>query len=142
MAAAISGKTRMDHTEAGFYFSFGLQSLHVAGGAYRPDREGVYNIRSQIVENLEVFDRLLSDKEFLSTYGELKGERNKILPKEFKAFGQKQPLLFHKQFYYYAELEAESIFREDLAERLMKYYLIGRPVCDFLRTALKRESPK
>ena len=46
-----------------------------------PQKEVLYQVREYIVKNSKELDKLVSDKEFVSKFGELRGEKNKVLPK-------------------------------------------------------------
>ncbi len=116
----------------GFYVHFGPETAAVAGGAYEMDKESLYRLRQHITDHPGRLDELLTDKEFRSTYGELQGAKNKILPKEFRSAAEGQPLLFHKQFYVYRNMEPETVVRDDLLEYLLRNYRLLRPLNQFL----------
>ena len=50
----------------------------------------------------------------------------------------KQPLVANKQFYYMAELEAETILKKNLPDIMMQYYLAGKNMNAFLKRAMHR----
>lgn len=137
MAANISAGGRKNLSEPGIYFQFGAKTLMIGGGAYMLETDKVYKIRKAIANDLEKFDALLKEKYFKKKFGTLQGEQNKVLPPEFKELVSKQPLLANKQFYYMAEIEAETILKKNLVEVIMQYYLAGRQMNDFLRQAMK-----
>jgi hypothetical protein len=76
-------------------------------------------------------------KEFKKKYGTLQGEQNKVLPSEFKAHVDKQPLVANKQFYYMAELEAGTILKKNLPDLIMQYYHAGKNMNAFLKRAMR-----
>lgn len=135
-AAVISRKGRKDHSYPGLYMQFGAHTIAVAGGLYAVEKNDLYSLRQAIAEQPEEFTALLADKSFRKYYGEVRGEQNKVLPKEFKAAALHQPLIANKQFYFWAELSSNLLTRKDLADRLMKYYAAGRPLSDFLKRAI------
>jgi len=137
MAANISAAGRKSQEEPGFYLQFGADKVMIGGGAYMVENENLYKIRHAIVKHLDEFDALINDKEFKKKYGELQGEQNKVLPGEFKAHVAKQPLVANKQFYYMAELEAETILKKNLPEVLLQYYHAGKNMNAFLKRALR-----
>jgi len=71
-------------------------------------------------------------------YGTLQGEKNKVLPAEFKEIAKRQPLIANKQFYYMAELPAETILKNHLTDTLMQYYHAGKAMNDFLTSAMRK----
>ncbi|TNF27700.1 MAG: DUF2461 family protein, partial [Bacteroidetes bacterium] len=73
---------------------------------------------------------------FVAHFGEMRGEKNKVLPKEFKEAALKQPLLFNKQFYFFASLPPETILQDDLAEVVMNHFHASQPMRDYLTKAI------
>ena len=80
---------------------------------------------------------LLKIKEFVEKFGEIKGEKNKRIPKEFQEVAEELPLIANKSFYYVTELSQETIYRDDLADLLMDYWKVAQPVKDFLHNTIK-----
>jgi uncharacterized protein (TIGR02453 family) len=136
MAAHISAAGRNNYEEPGFYLQLGA-GMMVGGGAYMVETGNIYKIRKAIAGDLQKFNALLNEKDFKKKYGTLQGEQNKVLPPEFKELASKQPLLANKQFYYMAELEAQTILKKNLTEIVMQYYLAGKRVNEFLRRAMR-----
>lgn len=71
-------------------------------------------------------------------YGEIKGEKNKLLPKELKEAAAEEPLIFNKQWYFYTQFEPEVILKEDLKELILECYRIGQPVENFFNELIYR----
>ena len=138
MSAVVSPGGRKDKSiPGGMYFQMSPEDTRVYGGAYMPDREQLQKIRSAIVHQPDRFKKLLKDKKFVEKFGQIHGDENKRLPKEFVDPAKEQPLLFKKSFYFYATFEPEIILREDLPDLFMDYYEAGRPLADFLAKAVK-----
>ncbi len=136
MSAVISPAGRKDHGIPGFYFELNPNRIMIAGGAYMCEKDRLQAIRSYIVAKPDEFKKALADKTFREKFGEIRGEKNKRLPAEFRAAAETEPLLFNKQFYYMAELPAEIITGDELGDVLMEYYFAGKPVMHFLRKAI------
>ena len=134
LAVSRGGKT--DHTSPGIYAHLDVRSFGVASGCYFLDKEGLAAIRRHIVRHSKEFEALLADPTFAKTFGTVVGEKNKILPPEFKEAALDQPLLFNKQFYYWAEYPAEEALRDDLPEFVMAHYEAALPMNRFLSAAL------
>lgn len=137
MAANISAGGRKNYELPGFYLQFGPDQVMLGGGAYMLENENVYKIRKAIVKNLDAFAALLKDKSFKQKFGTLQGEQNKVLPAEFKEYVAQQPLVANKQFYYMAELEAETILKKNLPELVMQHYHAGKAMNEFLKQAMR-----
>ena len=93
-------------------------------------------IREEMVSNASEFAALIADKKFQATFGEIKGEKNKRILKEFRVPAEEQPLLFNKQFYYVHELDAAAILQEDIVDQIMEYYRTSRPLSAFFARAI------
>lgn len=137
MAANISAGGRKNYERPGFYLQFGPEQVMLGGGAYMLENETIYKVRKAMVKNLDAFATLLKDKNFKQKYGTLQGEQNKVLPAEFKEYAVKQPLVANKQFYYMAELEAETILKKNLPELVMQHYHAGQAMNEFLKQAMR-----
>ncbi|MCG3158013.1 MAG: hypothetical protein DKINENOH_04654 [bacterium] len=136
MSALISPAGRGNLEYPGFYLELGSAMVMLGGGAYSVAGENVPRLRRALLQRPQEFAALLRDRKFRAKYGTLQGEQNKILPAEFKAAAQQQPLIANKQFYYLAELPPDTILKRKLPEFIMTYYHAGKPMNRFLREAL------
>ena len=83
------------------------------------------------------FRKVLDGKAFKMVFGGVQGEKNKVIPKEFKAFLEKEPLIANKQFYVGAELPAKWVIDPKLMEKLMEHYMAMKPYNEWLVAAMK-----
>jgi len=120
----------------GYYLELGPKRIMVGGGIYFLDKEGLQKVRSEIAHAADEFTTLVEDKTFKKRFGDVKGERNKILPAEFKETAQTQPLIANKHFYYMATLEPVHIISPKLPDMLMEYYQTGHPLNGFFKRAM------
>jgi uncharacterized protein (DUF2461 family) len=118
------------------YFELGPEGLMVYGGAFMPTREQLEDIRFYIANNMETFNSLITDKKFTSTFGIIKGDKNVRLPKELQEIAEKQSLIYNKQFYYQLALPVNVITSENIIKELEKYFLIMKPLNEFLEKAM------
>lgn len=137
-SAAISKGGRKDTSSPGLYFEFTPEHARVYTGAYQPSKEQLEAIRDEIASNLDKFNKIVTDKEFVNTFSEVHGEKNARLPKELKLASEKQPLLFNKNFYIYHTFPAEIILKDNLIEALLKPYDVATPFINFLKKPLNR----
>lgn len=136
-SAVLAPGGRKVRGRAGFYVQLGAVGLAVAGGVYDTDKEQILAIRRAIARDGARLDRLLRARTFRRYFDGLEGERNERLPTEFASASKRFPLLYQKQFYYWAEYrEAKIALRKDLADLVMRHWLAGRPVNDWLNRAL------
>ena len=138
MGAAVSRGGRKDMQYPGIYIHMEPGNFGLAGGCYMPDKENLSKLRHYIVQNSSEVSKALSDKKFQAYFGGLaEGDKNKILPKDLKEYGQDHPLIFNKQFYYWKSYEEdEVIIREDLLEFVMDHYDAGKPWNEVIKHAI------
>lgn len=137
MSAVVAVGGRKDHSTGGIYFELGPENVAFYGGQYMPDKEQLQLIREHIAGNLAQFKKLRTAKAFVDRFEEIKGEKNKVVPKEFKEAMAKEPLIANKQFYFMAELPPKTVTDPKLVDILMEHYKAMKPMNDFLAAALR-----
>jgi uncharacterized protein (TIGR02453 family) len=136
-SAIISSAGRKDHSVPGLYFELGPENVRIFGGAYMPDKEQLSRIRAAIVKDPKGFRKVIGSKPFIALFGEVQGEKNKVLPTEFKAAAIKDPYVANKQFYVMAELPAGTVTDVKLLDRLMEHHKALRPFNTWLAAAME-----
>ncbi len=136
VAAIISKYGRKQMEYPGFYVHLEAGMLMLGGGAYFLEKPALEKVRRHILAEPETFMSLVEAPDFFEKYGELRGERNKILPIEFRDAAGEIPLLANKQFYYMAELPAEKATAPDSVALVVDYFKAAKPLNDFLIQAL------
>lgn len=135
----VSRGGRHEPGVAGLYFHFDAQRMAVASGLYFLEPAQLAAVRGHIVDHLDEFEGLVTDREFVKYFGEMAGSKNKVLPKELREAASKQPLLFNKQFFYWAEHDTSVALREDLGDFVMDHMRSAQPLNDFLTAPLKSQ---
>lgn len=120
----------------GYYMQIEFGSVWMGGGAYFLDKEPLRKVRTAIAQDPDAFHDLLNDKDFKEKYGEIQGERNKVLPPEFKEAAKSEPLLANKQFYYMMEVDPDNALRADFPDFVAEYFRAGKPLNDYFRNAI------
>ena len=116
----------------GFGLRFSPDGIRIMGGCYSLSREQINAIKDHISYDISAFKKLQKDKEFLTKFGEIQGEKYKRIPKEEADLVKEEPLLMNKQFYYMGEKSVDWISSENLVEELMTYWHVARPLNQFL----------
>jgi uncharacterized protein (TIGR02453 family) len=137
VSAIVSSGGRTNKSTPGIYIQFSAEDARVYSGAYEPDKNELQNIRAGIASNLKEFNALINDKSFKSKFGEIQGEKNKRIPKEFEEAAKQQPLIANKQFYYFAKFEPEIILDPKLPKIMMDHFKVALPLGNFLWEASK-----
>ncbi|MFY0644201.1 MAG: DUF2461 domain-containing protein [Bacteroidia bacterium] len=128
VSAVVSPYGRKDMQYPGLYIHLSVEMCHLGGGMYMPDKENLSKIRQAIIDDPKAYNKAGNDPHFKKVYGQLvEGDKNKILPKEFKEYGEQYPALFNKQFYYMQEYDGEkNVMREDLLDFVVDHYKAGQ----------------
>ena len=106
----------------GLYVEFGPESCAIYAGVYMPDKDTLTRIRTNICANLVGFRRAIEHPDFKKNFGEIRGEKNKILPSPFKELAIKEPYLYNKQFYVIHPMEPEETLEPDFVTRIVEIW--------------------
>ncbi|MBS1715470.1 MAG: DUF2461 domain-containing protein [Armatimonadetes bacterium] len=133
---SISSGGKTGNGRPGLYMQLDARSMGVASGHYFLEPPQILAVRRHIAAHADDFRRLAADSDFVRVFGSLKGETNKVLPSEFRAAAADLPVLFHKQFYTWAEYAVDEALRDDLPDFLMRHAKAAWPMNEFLTRAL------
>ena len=131
----VSSSGRDHHGRPGIYFHVDARQMGIASGFYQPEPSHVKALRTLIASQQEEFASLLNGIAFQTAFGAIAGEKGKILPAVLKQAAEKQPLIYNKQFYYWAEFDGMEVLREDLLDVIIDHYRAAMPMNDFLLQA-------
>ncbi|TNE74473.1 MAG: DUF2461 domain-containing protein [Bacteroidetes bacterium] len=137
VSAVISPEGKKSRAIDGIYIELTPEHVRVYGGVYEVDKDDLQSIREGIAKNLNEFRKLISNQDFRKVFGELRGEKNKVLPKELKNAGEQEPLMYNKQWYFFTEFDPEIILEQDLIKRVIEVYKVARPVEQFFNRFIK-----
>jgi uncharacterized protein (TIGR02453 family) len=139
MSAVVCEGGRKGKKAGGIYIEANHEYFKIYSGFYMPDKKDLLKVREAIAADLGGFEKLISDVDFKEKFGEILGDKNKRIPKEFSESAEKQPLIFNKSFYYFKEFSPETILREDLIDLCMDYFLVAKPLGDFFLEVINEE---
>jgi uncharacterized protein (TIGR02453 family) len=111
-SAVISPNGKKDHSTPGIYVELGAENLSIAGGIWAPDKEQLDRVRHFIAADIERFKEVVNEEEFVSVFKEIKGDRNKRLPKELAEAAEKEPRIYNKQFYWWVDMPIRDVIAE------------------------------
>lgn len=120
--ALIARGGRKNMKEAGLYIELGPEFVHVYTGFYMPEKEQLLALRKTVAAHPGKLDKILAAGDFKRYFGEVKGEKSKILPAELKAMAGAHPLVFNKQFYLQHSTDAAIITTPDFADYVLNVY--------------------
>ncbi len=138
VSAVIAPEGKKSKAVNGVYFELGPEHLRVYGGVYEIDKDDLLTVREGIAKDVKKFQKAYSDPKFKKVFGEILGDKNKIIPKDLQEAAQKEPLIFNKQWYFYTQFEPETILADNLDELILDCYEAGKPVEQFFNELIKR----
>ena len=109
MSALIVKGGRKQMYDPGLYIELGPEFLNIYTGFYMPEKDQLLKIREKIAANPATFEKIINAKAFKASFGEVRGEKSKILPKELKEVAKLHELIYNKQFYLVHQVDAEKI---------------------------------
>ena len=132
MSALIAKGGKKNMYDPGLYLEIGPEFINIYTGFYMPEKEQLHTLRSIVAANPKKFDAILNQKDFINAFGEVKGEKSKILPADVKALAKAHPLVFNKQFYLIHQEDATIILKPGLLEYILKIFGISSDFNRFL----------
>ncbi len=136
VSAMISAGGRKNKTIPGAYVQLSAQDVRLYSGTFVLTPRQCEQIRQAIYQNPDEFNDLVTDKDFVSTFSEVRGEKYKRVPALYDALAANQPLLLNKTFYYFKKYQPALMLNPALLDTLLADYLKAVPLNNFLRTAL------
>ena len=137
VSAIVSPGGRKNMTAPGLYIECSSDEFRVYSGLYQLDTKQLKNVRTHISYNMDTFNQLISEKNFVDTFGEIRGEKNKRLAPEFLEDAERQPLLYNKSFYYFATFKPEIVTNPNTVKTVTDTFLVAQPVSAFLYEGLE-----
>lgn len=138
VSAVVTPEGKKSKAVNGVYFEFGPEHVRVYGGVYEIDKDDLLTVREGIANDLKGFQEAYSNPRFKKVFGTILGEKNKVLPKELKEAAEKEPLIFNKQWYFYAQFDAETVLDPKLDQLLLDCFEAGKPVEHYFNKLIKR----
>jgi len=138
VSAIISEGGRKDFTTPGIYLELSNNGLNFYGGAHFLEKEQLQNLREFIADNLDQFHSIINNTNFKKHFGNLLGEKNKRIPKEFNEIAKIEPLIANKQFYYLKPLDSKILTSKNLLPKVMELYFASKQINHFLSFGIIR----
>ena len=119
----------------GLGFRVGPRDVRITSGYRVLESDKVRVIRNFLANHLDEFEEELARPEFKKYFGEMRGDRSKMLAPELTVAARRQPLLFNNQFCYWADHDTKTALRDDLPDFLMAHMRAAQPMNKFLTRA-------
>ena len=136
VASMINPLGKKDKSRPGLYVQANHKDVRIYSGSHNLEKDQLECIRGYIKENINEFNSLISNKDFVNTFGEILGEKNKRIPPEFRVIEKVQPLIANKEFYWYFKLNSLELLQDSLLENLISKFKKALSVNNFFKKAL------
>ena len=138
LGITIGRSQKHDAAYPGYTCRVGIRGIAVAGGLYQPGTDLRDRVRLVVGQQSAQLRELLADPEFVSTYGELRGEAHKRAPADLKQLAATEPLVLNKQWVYWTDFEdPQLLLHPELDEFILDQWAAARPVMDFFKQAVR-----
>ena len=124
------------YRRGGLYFHLEPNNSWLAGGFWSPNAEDLKRIREDIAFDATPLRKILKQKSFIDTFGNLQGEQLKTSPKGFDAQHEAIDLLRYKQFLLIRRFTDAEVFSESFLKEANQTYKNMRPFLDYMSEVL------
>ena len=120
----------------GYYCHLEPGNTFIAGGFWGPNKEDLKRIREEIAIDAQPMRKVITDKTFVKTFGELTGDQVKSAPKGYKKDHPAIDLLRYKQFLVSKKLTDKEVHGKGFTIKLADVYSKMVPFFDYMSEVL------
>lgn len=122
----------------GYYLHISPTEVFVAGGLWYPEADELVLVRRAIDQQGEDLQKILSEKKFRKTFGELTSENAlKRVPKGFSSDHEFGELLKLKSFVVRKEFSVKDVTEKGFGKKVDEAFRLMKPFNHFLRDIIK-----
>lgn len=122
----------------GYYLHVSPTEVFVAGGLWHPEPKELLSVRRGIVYHGQELQKILKDKKFKRTFGELSQEDSlKRVPKGFDADHEFAELLKLKSFVVRKKMLVSDVTAKGFGKKVDEIFRVLKPMNHFLREQVK-----
>ncbi len=124
----------------GYYFHIEPGNSFVAGGFFGPNPDDMKRIRQDIDHNYEEWRKILKNKNFVKTFGHLRGEAVKTAPRGYSNDHPGIDLLRQKQFLLKRSFTDKEVLDPAFVTEAIQTYRAMRPFFDYMSQVLTTDA--
>jgi uncharacterized protein (TIGR02453 family) len=110
-----------------YYLNIQPGECFIAGGVYDPQPEDLKRIRAAIAKDPDKLRKIITNKDFVRVFGDLRGESLKTAPKGYDSDHPAIDLLKRKQFLAFHLLNDADMLADDAAARIVDVCKVLKP---------------
>ncbi len=125
----------------GYYFQVAPNNnSFIAAGFWAPNKEDLQRIREEIAVDADELRTILANKQFIETFGQLRGEQLKSAPKGFDKDHPNIDLLRFKQFIVTKSFTDTEVLSPDFADSVNNAFKNIRPFFNYMSEVLTTDA--
>jgi len=128
------------HRRGGYYFHLEPGNSYLAGGFWGPNPQDLKRVRDEIAFDATPLRKILKSKNFITTFGSLKGEQVKTAPKGFDAAHEAIDLLRYKQFLLIKHFSDKEVLSDQFLTLASQTYKNMSPFYDYMSEVLTTDT--
>ena len=129
-------KRATESKRGGYYFSLEPGNSFVAGGFWGPNSSDMSLIRGHIAQDDTVLREIINSKNFIETFGGLRGEQVKTAPKGYSRDDPAIDLLRYKQLLVRHDFTDKEVLSKDFVMNVAGVYQTVHPFFDYMSEIL------
>ena len=119
-----------------YYFHIEQGNTFIAGGFWGPEPADLKRIRDEFSYDPKSFRKIITAKNFVNAFEQLKGEQLKTTPKGFSPDDPAIDLLRYKQFLVIKKFTDKEVLSKDFAKQISNSFKLMRPFLDYMSEVL------
>jgi uncharacterized protein (TIGR02453 family) len=131
-AFIVRGGRKNGDKFAGYYIHIEPGKSFIAGGAYMPPSPWLSAIREKIDHDPGKFLKIIQNKDFIKTYGQLDGDKLKTPPRGYSSDNPNIELLKFKSYLVLKEVTDRVILSSNYFEIVIEALKVMKPLNDYL----------
>jgi uncharacterized protein (TIGR02453 family) len=131
---ALGGRKSM---RAGYYFHIEPGDSMLAGGLYMPPPDLLFRARQEVYYNFDEFYSIISEKLFVKYFGNVSGEKTKLVPKGFDKEFKGLDFLKFKSYLVMHSIPDDLITSEKLLSHCSDVFKAQKPFNDFFNKVME-----
>lgn len=124
----------------GYYFQIAPGDSLAAGGFFAPNPADTLRIRTDMSLNFSDWKKVLSNKKFKNTFGNMLGEKVSTSPKGFSKDNPAIDLIRHKQFYFEHRFKDKEVMSKDFLMQIGQAFKNLRPYFNYMSEVLTTDA--
>jgi len=120
----------------GYYVGVDADHIHVGGGLFIASPPVLKKVREHLANDIYGLLNIVEDQDFKNVFGQLQGEKSKRLDKSFLTAAEKSDLIYHKQFYAFAEFPLSDFYGSELLlDEVLRHLKVIKPLNSYFNNA-------